>query len=118
MEVEEASELLSHMHSKEERVAAVYSEAIALKIREGAPLASYSIDRKCLRKGAEATSGDNIQALICFFFVLAFIPIANEKKPKKSIGTRYVIFFDITHQKELKRISVSILTCTNMAPIP
>ena len=55
------------MHSMEERVAAVYNEAIGMKIREGAPLASYSIDRKCLRKAAEATAGDNVEALICFF---------------------------------------------------
>jgi hypothetical protein len=36
------------------------------KIREGAPLASYSIDRRYLRKYAEATSGDQIEAFMSF----------------------------------------------------
>ena len=51
---------------EEERAAAVYNEAIGIKIREGAPLASYSIDRRCLRKAADVTAGENLQALICF----------------------------------------------------
>ena len=41
--------------------------SIGLKVREGAPLASYAIDRRCLRKGTEAASGNNVEALICFF---------------------------------------------------
>ena len=32
-----------------ERVASAYNEAIGVKVRQGAPLASYAIDRKCLR---------------------------------------------------------------------
>ena len=54
------------MHTMDEKVIGVYNEAIALRTRQGAPLASYSIDRKCLRKAALATSGDNIQSLVCF----------------------------------------------------
>ena len=52
---------------EEECFASCYNEAIALKIREGAPLASYAIDRRCLRKAAEATAGEAMQVLICFF---------------------------------------------------
>ena len=58
--------LLPMVYTEPTRASAAYSEAIAVKVREGAPLASYSIDRRCLRKYAEATEGDNIQALICF----------------------------------------------------
>ena len=72
--VHAASELLSPMHKEVERITAVYNEAIGINVREGAPLASYSIDRKCLRKGAEATAGDNVQALVCFFGALASCP--------------------------------------------
>ena len=53
--------------SPDERVAAAYNEALGFKVRQGAPLASYAIDRKCLRKASEAMSGENIEALICFF---------------------------------------------------
>ena len=58
--------LLPSLYSLTERVAAVYNEALAIRSREAAPIASYAIDRKCLRKGAEAIAGDNIQSLICF----------------------------------------------------
>ena len=55
-------------HFKEADIAAaVYNEAIAIKVRGGTPLTSYSIDRRSLRKAAEATKGDNVQSLICFF---------------------------------------------------
>jgi hypothetical protein len=60
------ADLLPACFPKKERIFAAYNEAIAVKVREGAPLASYSIDRRCLRKYAEATSGDQIQAPICF----------------------------------------------------
>ena len=62
----EAVKCLPSMHAVEERVIGVYNEAIALRTRPGAPLASYSIDRKCLREAALATSGDSIQSLVCF----------------------------------------------------
>ena len=61
-----AASLLPSFHSGTERVAAVYNEALAIRARQAAPIASYAIDRKCLRKGAEAMAGDNIQSLICF----------------------------------------------------
>ena len=62
-----AVSLLPSMHSALERTAAVYNEALAIRSREAAPIASYAIDRKCLRKAAEVLADDNIQNLICFF---------------------------------------------------
>jgi hypothetical protein len=61
-----AADLLPRCFPKRERIFATYNEAIAIKVREGAPLATYSIDRRCLRKYAEATSGDQIEAPISF----------------------------------------------------
>ena len=61
-----AADLLPGCFPTKERIFATYNEAIAIKVREGAPLASYSIDRRRLRKYAETTSGDKIQAPICF----------------------------------------------------
>ena len=58
---------LPHCFSLSDRVAAAYNEAIGHKVRSGAPLASYAIDRRSLRKASEAMSGDNVEALICFF---------------------------------------------------
>ena len=64
--------LLPQVYTEEERTAAAYNEAIAVRVRGGAPLASYSIDRRCLRKAAEAPGGTNIQALICFMCACVF----------------------------------------------
>ena len=38
----------------------IYNEAIAEKIREGAPLASYSIDRRALTQLSEALQGRSV----------------------------------------------------------
>ena len=57
---------LPKCYSEPVRIASAYNEAIGVKVRQGAPLASYAIDRKCLRKAAEAIGEDRIQGLICF----------------------------------------------------
>jgi hypothetical protein len=41
-----AADLLPACFPTRERIFATYNEAIAIKVREGAPLASYSIDRR------------------------------------------------------------------------
>ena len=73
--------LLPQVYTEEERTAAAYNEAIAVKVRDGAPLASYSIDRRCLRKAAEATGDTNIQALICFMCACVFPYREDEAAP-------------------------------------
>ena len=65
--IEPAANGLPRCYSKEERFASAYNEAIGIKVRQGAPLASYAIDRKCLRKASAAMSGNRVEALICFF---------------------------------------------------
>ena len=59
-----ASTLLPSLYSVTERVGAVYNEALAIRSREAAPIASYAIDRKCLRKGAEAMAEDNMPSAL------------------------------------------------------
>ena len=39
----------------------------------GEALASYAIDRRCLRKASEAVSDNNVEALICFFCAFMFL---------------------------------------------
>ena len=47
-------------------IRAAYHEAIAIVVRRGAPLATWSIDRRCLYNAAEALSDDGVESLICF----------------------------------------------------
>ena len=55
-------------HGLEVHMVGVSSASALLSIMHFiiAPIASYSIDRKCLRDGAEAMSGDRLQSLVCF----------------------------------------------------
>ena len=42
-----------------------YNEAIAWKVREGAPLAALAIDRRCLREYARSLRDDAVHSLVC-----------------------------------------------------
>ena len=54
-------------HDTEEiRLFSAYCEAIAVKVREGAPLDTYSIDRRAIVNYTEAAGDDSIFSLICF----------------------------------------------------
>ena len=64
--VDRVAELLPKMYSVEERRAAAYNEAIATRVRKGAPTALYSIDRRCLYNYAQAATWEAVQAPICF----------------------------------------------------
>ena len=44
----------------------VYNESLAIAIRRGAPFASYSIDRTCLRAYATHLTHSDTATLICF----------------------------------------------------
>ena len=46
--LESVASLLPQMHSEEEQYMAAYHEGIAIVVRSGAPLATYSIDHRCL----------------------------------------------------------------------
>ena len=93
-----------------EKIAACYNEAIAVKTRQGAPIASYSIDRKCLRKASDTLQGNNIQALICSLCACIYPHIEQEAKSeimwsqplRKSADGKRTLFFgfdeDVTSQ--------------------
>ena len=83
-----AIETLPRMHTEEEKIIGVYNQAIAMKTRQGAPQASYSIDRKCLRKAALATSGDNIQSLVCFLCACVY-PHRRGSSSNRLTGTNH-----------------------------
>ena len=51
----DAMDLLPSCFSADERMRSVYHEGIAEKTRFGPPLATYSIDRRCLRSYHAAT---------------------------------------------------------------
>ena len=52
--------------SLRDRRLAAYNGAISVLERAGAPLADFSIDRRCLRNFAKATGDEAVEALICF----------------------------------------------------
>ena len=61
-----AMNLLPACYEEEDRLISVYNEAITEKVRSGAPLASYAIDRRALKNFHEALQEDSIQAPMCF----------------------------------------------------
>ena len=62
-----ASELRqSSGESEKVCVASAYQEAIAVAIRRGAPLASYSIDRRSLFNASQGLRSDTVESLVCF----------------------------------------------------
>ena len=69
--------LLAKSASEEERVFAAYNEAIAVGVRRGAPLAAYSIDRRCLFSYTQSISDENVESLICFLCARRFPHVAS-----------------------------------------
>lgn len=60
-------------------IMAVYNEAVAIVIREGAPLANCSIDRRCLRKYVTAATSPDLASLICISCARRF-PYVKDRK--------------------------------------
>ena len=59
---------LKFVHHKDEATLAlsVYNEGIATAVRQGAPLASYSIDRRCMLQYNTHLRHENTSSLVCF----------------------------------------------------
>ena len=64
--LESAAKFLPKCFTKDVRYASIDNEAIAEKIREGAPLASYAIDRRALQNFNDALHENSICAPMCF----------------------------------------------------
>ena len=75
--------LLPPHATEEEKVWGAYNEAIATVVRQGAPLASYSIDRRCLYNYTTAVQNDKVQALICFCCARRFPYLGHRKEQHK-----------------------------------
>jgi len=58
--------------STEERVVAAYNAALTKKTQEGAPLASYGIDRRCVHQYISKLGDDKTDSLICFVVRVGF----------------------------------------------
>ena len=56
-----------------------YNEAIAEVVRQGAPLASFSIDRRCLYNYTRALRDDAVESLICFSCARRFPFLADRR---------------------------------------
>ena len=50
----------------------VYNEGIAIAVRKGASLASYSIDRRCLKESMTSLTHPNTNALVCLLCARRF----------------------------------------------
>jgi hypothetical protein len=57
----------------------VYNEGIAMAVRRGAPLASYSIDRKCLHAYMQHLTNADTNALVCFVRARRFLHVSGGK---------------------------------------
>jgi hypothetical protein len=60
----------------------VYSESIAIATRKDAPVASYSIDRRCMMNHVRDLVSEDTCALICFSCARRFPYVPHTKKHK------------------------------------
>ena len=58
----------------------VYKEGLAVAIRRGAPLASYSIDRRCLHEYAKHMTDEQTFAAVCFVCARRFTHVSGSRK--------------------------------------
>ena len=90
----------------------VYNESLAIAIRRGAPLASYSIDRKCLQAYAKRLTHSDTATLLCFSCALKFpcvygakgnpIQRYNIRNPQKqTIAMTMFSFFGMSKEEAL-----------------
>ena len=59
-------------------LASVYNESIATAIRKGAPLASYSIDRRCMQNYVPDLVKDDTCALVCIVCARRFSLVSHQ----------------------------------------
>ena len=61
-----ATALFHASHSSQERCVAAYNAGITAKVRMGAPLACYAIDRRCMYNYVTQVNDATLDSLICF----------------------------------------------------
>ena len=77
----EAFKALKLVHRKDEATLAlsIYNEGIATAVRQGAPLASYSIDRRCVLQYHTHMKYENTGASVCFVCARRFPQVHGAK---------------------------------------
>ena len=106
----EAFKALKYVNHKDEAALAlsIYNEGIATAVRQGAPLASYSIDRRCILQYNMHLKHETTGALICFVCARKFPRVHGVKHnptkffPLLSSTTANVIFDGSTNKKKPK----------------
>ena len=63
--LKQVADSFSDYFDEDLRCWSAYNEGIAVAVRRGAPLASYSIHRRCIDNYMKNVIGDSIQSLIC-----------------------------------------------------
>ena len=66
-------DLMPAWHPIGARREAAYNGAISIRVQQGAPLANFAIDRRCIRNFAEATHDNRVACLICFSCARRFV---------------------------------------------
>ena len=84
--LESAARYLPSCFSTDVKYQSVYNESIAEKIREGAPLASYSLDRRALQNFDDALDNNNICAPMCFLCGCIYV---HRSRPEHDVTTEY-----------------------------
>ena len=67
---------------EETLIASAHTESIAIAIRKGAPLASYSIDRRCMQNYVRDLVKDDTCALICIVCARRFPYVSHNNNMK------------------------------------
>ena len=74
------------MFSRVVQYQSIYNQSIAEKIRERAPLASYSIHRRALQNFDDTLENNNICAPICFICDCIYV---HRSRPQHAVTTEY-----------------------------
>ncbi len=107
--VRPAMEALSSAFTLEERMEGVYNKSAAERCRQGAPTASYAIDRRCICNYASAMQDHNIQEPICFVCACTYPYVGHREEEGKFTGIRWVKHLSASNQG-----SDDIETCFGM----
>jgi len=87
------------------RFFSAYSEAIAVKTRAGAPLDTFSIDRRAILKYNEAVADDSVHSLVCFSCAMRYTHVKsfgekNEIQWQKVLsGDRDISFMNMDRER-------------------
>jgi len=74
------ADTLPFCFSEESRTLSAYNEVIATKVRQGAPVASYALQRKAVQSYMAFVQGNAIQSPMCFICACKFPYVASREE--------------------------------------